>query len=362
MYEPRLTRRECLVRGAGAVVTAGAFAAAGYALHDPLGTAGQEDPAPYKPFKNFFANVEFPKSNAHLAVASGPEDKIDALVRATIQALDPEQGIRRFISRGDVVVLKPNVAFDRPPHLGATTHPEVMRTLIRLCKEAGAARIIVTDFPVEDAETCFRRSGIAQVVAAEGAQLRLPTEREFETVRLREAPPEKHRGEVVGAWKILHRPFVEADKVIDVAPVKDHGLAGGTMSLKNWYGLIGGRRHKFHQAINEVISDFGLFVSPTLVVNDGTRVMLTNGPTGGRPTDVAPGGKLGRPTIVASVDPVACDAWCYDKLMGRDSKQLGYLELTQKKVAPRIKAGENRFASADWKNYEREGKLTVTSV
>jgi uncharacterized protein (DUF362 family) len=160
----------------------------------------------------------------------------------------------------------------------------------------------------------------------------------------------------------LYPPLAEATRVIGVAPVKDHNLCGGSMSLKNWYGLLGGRRNQLHQSIHEAISDLALLISPTLVIADATRVMMRNGPTGGRISDVRPGGELGRCAVIAAVDPVACDAWCYQNLLGRDPGQLTYLALAQQKIQAQIAAGERRFGQSDWHVYERQGKVVRGNV
>ena len=53
------------------------------------------------------------------------------------------------------------------------------------------------------------------------------------------------------------------------------------MTMKNWYGLLGGRRNQFHQHIHSIVSDFALMMKPTLVILDGMNVLMSNGPTGG---------------------------------------------------------------------------------
>jgi uncharacterized protein (DUF362 family) len=379
MDEQRLTRRECLTRGAGAVVAAGVAAVGGYLLHDPKGDAGLRRPetGPAR-LKNYFARVDYPDSSPRISVAIGGREPpvresplvresllapdIEKLVRTAVGNLDPTLGMKRFISAGDVVLIKPNVGFDRPPHLGATTNPEVLRAVIRLCKEAGAGEVIVSDNPIESPEACFAKTGIAWAAEAEGAKIVLPAQRRFETLAFRDRPPDRRRGELLDRWPILYHPLARATKLIGIAPVKDHNLAGASMILKNWYGLLGGRRNQFHQAIHEIISDLALFLSPTLVIADATRVMMRNGPTGGRLSDVNPGGKLGRPAVIASVDPVACDAWCYENLLGRDPAQLTYLALAHEKIGARIAAGERRFGECDWRAYQARGMLVTAGL
>jgi uncharacterized protein (DUF362 family) len=127
------------------------------------------------------------------------------------------------------------------------------------------------------------------------------------------------------------------------------------MGLKNWYGLLGGRRNQFHQAIHEIVSDLAIMVSPTLTIADGTRVLMRNGPTGGRLSDVKPAH-----TVVVSVDPVACDAWCYENLLERDPAKLAYLELAQQKIGAREPG--RRFGERDWRVYERQGLIVERNV
>jgi uncharacterized protein (DUF362 family) len=361
MAGERLTRREMLTRGAGAVVAAGVAAVGGYLLYDPKGDAGLRKPSyAAARLKNYFAHVDFPASNPRISIATGDEQHIENMVRAAVAGLDPDRGMKRFITNGDVVLIKPNVGFDRPPHLGATTHPEVLRAVIRLCKQAGARKVIVTDNPIESPELCFAKTKIKQAAEAEGATVVLPTRGSFRTLAIRDHEPDWSKGEALGCWPILYDPLAEATKLIGVAPIKDHNLASASMLLKNWYGLLGGRRNQFHQVIHNIISDLALVFSPTLVLGDATRVMMRNGPTGGRITDVKPGGALGKPAVVASVDPVACDAWCYENLLGRDPARLRYLDLARDKIRTQIGIGQKRFGESNWRTYEHEKKVAAT--
>ena len=363
MSDKNLTRRDVLRRGAGAVVGAGLAGAGAWWLYDPVGDAGLPQPADHKlRLPNYFAEVDWPESNPHLSVATGSEQNIGPMVRAAVAGLDPERGLQRFITRRDVVLIKPNVGFDRPPHLGATTHPEVLRWVIRLCQEAGARQVIVADNPIESPQACFAKTGLGRVTEEEGGKVMLPSQAAFDTLVIRDRLPDPSRFEALGQWQVFHRPLAAASKVIGLAPIKDHNLCGGSMSMKNWYGLLGGRRNQFHQAIHNIVSDLALMMSPTLVIADGTRVMMRNGPTGGRLSDLRPGGEIGRPAIVASVDQVACDGWCYEHMLGRDPSRLAYVELAAKKIAEKTAGGEKRPAQADWRVYERQDKIATTSV
>ena len=167
-------------------------------------------------------------------------------------------GIERYIEKGDVVVIKPNVAFERPAALGATTNPEVLVALIELVREAGAAEIRVADNPIESPQSCFVRTGIQAAAVKAGARVYLPSAGDFETLNVPGAT-------WIEKWPFFWRPFQGAHKVIGVAPVKDHNLCRASMTTKNWYGLLGGRRNQFHQDIHGIIADLALMLRPRTV-------------------------------------------------------------------------------------------------
>ncbi len=243
-----------------------------------------------------------------LAVTRGESPR--ALVRGAVDALG---GWRRFISPGDVVVVKPNIGWDRPPEFGATTNPEIVAEVVRMCREAGAAQVIVTDMSCNDARASFEQSGIAAAASAAGASVILPEPRRFKVADL--------RGEVLTDWPVLE-PILTADKVINVAIAKHHSLTAVTLGMKNWYGVIGGQRNRLHQRIDESLADLTAFVVPALTIIDGYRVLMRNGPTGGSPADVEM-----RKTVVASIDPVAADAYAAKRFFGLDAPRLPFLRL-----------------------------------
>src|SRR5690606_24020424 len=98
------------------------------------------------------------------------------------KAVDGIGGIRHYIKPGDRVLVKPNVAFDRSPNLGATSNPTMLRELIRLCYEAGAEQVRVTDHPIESPPDCFRKSGVAAAATDAGARIYLPDNASFTTL------------------------------------------------------------------------------------------------------------------------------------------------------------------------------------
>ncbi|HEY2121585.1 MAG TPA: DUF362 domain-containing protein [Candidatus Acidoferrum sp.] len=232
----------------------------------------------------------------------------EQLVQRALQELG---GINRFISRNDVVIIKPNIAWDRTPEQAANTNPQVVAELIRQCWNAGAKKVIVTDVSCNDPRRCFQRSGIADAAAHEGAQVLLPDSSKFKQVDL--------SGEVLQAWPVF-QPFLEADKIINVPIAKHHSLTGVTLGMKNWYGILGGQRQQLHQHIHESLVDLADFMRPTLTVIDSYRILLRNGPTGGNLEDV----QL-KKSLIAGTDPVALDAYVAKAFWNLDASAMPYL-------------------------------------
>ena len=315
-----INRREFLIRaGATGALLAGA-AAGGYALWQPkhFVPGFQAETGLQLPSYALAPNKLLPS----LAIAHGTDH--DKTIRAAIGALG---GMDRFVKKGDVVMLKPNVAFDTPPPLAATTHPETLRAVAKLVLEAGASRVYIADNPINSPTGCFWKSGLKQVADDLSLDLMYPESSSFSPLQL--------DGEVLRNWTFFHEPFKKATKVIGVAPCKDHNLCHASMTMKNWYGLLGGRRSQFHQYIHSIVSDFALMMKPTLVVLDGMNVLMKNGPTGGRLSDVKP-----MNTVVAGTDMVAVDSYGYTHLMERDIAELTYIH----------KAHERGLGNKNWKD------------
>jgi len=243
-----------------------------------------------------------------LTVISG--DSPRQLVRRALEELG---GVQRFISRADIVIVKPNIAWDRTPEQAANTNPEVVAEVVRQCWSAGAKKVIVTDVSCNDPRRCFQRSGISDAVRLEGAEILLPDPSKFREVNL--------GGDLLQEWPVF-QPFLEADKIINIPIAKHHSLTGTTLGMKNWYGILGGQRHRLHQRIHESLADLADFVRPTLTLIDSYRVLLRNGPTGGNLEDV-----LLKKTLVAGTDPVALDAYVAKAYWNLEPSALPYLKM-----------------------------------
>ncbi len=243
-----------------------------------------------------------PAGKPEIVVAEGED--IPARVRAVI---DNMGGLGRFVKKGERVVIKPNIGWDRNPAQAANTHPLVVKTLAELALAAGAASVAVFDRPCNEERRCYHNSGIKPALEAV-ADSRLSCEymddRKFIPVDIR-------RGRVLKKWS-FYKDALEADCYINVPVAKHHGLTGLSLGLKNIMGVLGDRRGRIHHNIARNLADLNTVIRPRLTVVDATRILLRNGPQGGRLEDV----RLCN-TVLASTDPVAVDAVAttlFDKL------------------------------------------------
>ncbi len=250
-------------------------------------------------------------SRPDLAVIKGESPSL--ITKEAISALG---GIERFISKGDRVLVKPNIGWDRKPEQAACTNPEVVKTIVELCLEAGAKEVKVMDNPCNPARRTYIRSGISKAAKDAGAKVPFPNEHKLKKIPL--------NGEKLKEWEV-YRDFIETDKLINVPIAKHHSLSRLTLGMKNWLGALGGNRNALHQELDYAMVDLAAFFKPTLTVLDAYRILHRNGPQGGRPSDT----KLFK-TVVAGVDYVAVDAMG-TTFFGIKPEEMRFLQLAKER-------------------------------
>ncbi len=333
MDSPSVPRREALRRLGAAGLVLGTAGAVGRLAYDRGGmevaksdgarqTRDYREPNPPGDLPQMVIARGAPPLREGGATLDEPALAPAVLVNRAIEAMG---GMKRFISNRDVVVVKPNIGWDRTPAHAANSNPQVIAEVVRLAYDAGAKTVIVTDASCNEPGRCFQRSGIWKAAYDAGAEVVLPSEHRFREMRL--------GGEVLDEWPV-YKALVEADKVINVPVAKHHNLSKYTGAMKNWYGAIGGRRNRLHQNIDTSIADLATFMQPTLTVIDAVRILMRNGPQGGNVADARD-----MHTICASIDQVAADAWgC--TLIGRTADEIPYLAM-----------GESRgLGTRDWRS------------
>ena len=193
------------------------------------------------------------------------------------------------------------MGWDRTPEQAANTHPDVIKAIVQQCLAADAKQVLVFDRTCNDTRRSYARSGIQAAVESIGderAQCVFQDEKKFVPVKIA-------RGKSITQFEFYSDAMPPAcDCYINVPIAKDHCLAKLTLGLKNVMGVIGGNRGEIHKDLHQRVANLNLVIRPRLTIVDATRILLRNGPTGGKLADV----KV-LDTLIASADIVAADAY-----------------------------------------------------
>lgn len=305
MEKRQIDRRTFLERGGKAAGFAAAAVAGGLLIREP-----QRHPFRIRDEKAVVRDLRVEGVENKLVVVHGEDP-----ARMTAAALAAFGGMTSFVAKGDFVVIKPNVGWDRRPEQAANTNPDVVAEVVRQCVAAGAARVLVTDVTCNDATRCFNRSGIAAAAREAGAEVQLAQEARFREVNI--------GGAMLGR-QLVYDAYLEADKFINIPIAKHHSLTRVTLGMKNLYGILGGNRSRLHQDIHNSLADLAFFLRPSLVIVDAWRVLLRNGPQGGSLADVEE-----RKTLVACTDQVAVDAYAGGTFFGLGIDEMPWVTLAE---------------------------------
>lgn len=242
-----------------------------------------------------------------LAVAKGASASTN--VKKGIAAIG---GMKKFVSSGDVVVIKPNIGHARAPKYAVDTNPSVVGTLVGLARQAGAAKVIVMDNPVgSNPGTCYSVSGIAAAVKAAGGSMHTMSGGGFKGYAIPGHLLKNHP---------LYAAIVKADVLINVPIAKVHGSTGLTLAGKNLMGCTNNRSRMHTLGLSQSIAEINAKLRPELTVIDAMRILVRNGPSGGSLGDV-----VTKNTVVACKDWVAADTWAC-RLFGKSPSKAPYIK------------------------------------
>ena len=236
---------------------------------------------------------------------------------AVKRSVDLVGGIEAFVKPGMRVLLKPNLLSARPPEDAVDTHPEVVRAVARLVKDARAVPFI-GDSPGgfgKNIEDVFEKSGMKRIADEEGIKLETFTASKF-----------------VDGLPIACQIF-DSDRIISIPKFKTHSITVLTAAVKNMFGSVVGlykaechsrapREEDFSRIMAKVYS----ISRPHLTVVDGVVAMEGDGPSAGAAR------KMG--LVMAGEDAVAIDS-CLAKIMG-----IAPLDVLVTKEAYESKLGE----------------------
>lgn len=231
--------------------------------------------------------------------------------RIIVKAVQLMGGMEKFVKKNSVVLIKPNIAWDRAPELAVNTNPEVVAALIDLCFQAGARKVNIFDNSCNEVRRCYLNSGIQSVVKEHGADMLLPISWNVVAAKFNYESPLEN-------WPIF-QDALECDTFINVPILKHHHLTELTLSMKNLMGICGGNRGSMHFNIGRKLVDLTDFINPELTIIDAVRVLLRHGPVGGSLNDV-----LEMKTVIVGTDPALTDTFACS-LMKKDPFSIPYI-------------------------------------
>ncbi|MFH1120341.1 MAG: DUF362 domain-containing protein [Bacteroidota bacterium] len=223
-------------------------------------------------------------------------------------------GMKKFVKKGQKVVVKPNIGWDVAPERAGNTNPKLVGRIVRHCLDAGAAEVYVFDNSCDAWNLCYKNSGIEKAVKDAGGKV-VPgnTESYYQTVKI-------PRGKSLKEAKV-HELILTSDVFINVPVLKHHSSTSLSLSMKNLMGVVWDRRYWHRNDLHQCIADFVSWRKPALNIIDGYRVMMRNGPRGVSISDV-----VTMKQLIISADIVAADA-AATKIFGSEPEDIPHIRI-----------------------------------
>lgn len=229
------------------------------------------------------------------------------------KAIESLGGMKKFVKKGQTVVVKPNIGWDVVPEKGANTNPKLVSRIIQHCYNAGAKEVLVFDHTCDNWTKCYSNSGIERAVKDSGGKIVTGAfESYYHDVTV--------KGKRLTSAKI-HELIMSSDVFINVPILKNHGGAKMTASMKNLMGIIWDRGYMHENDLQQCIADLVTFKKPHLNVVDAYYVMKNHGPRGVSKEDL-----VTMKSQIISTDIVAADA-AAAKLFGFEPNDIPHIKL-----------------------------------
>ncbi len=230
------------------------------------------------------------------------------------KAIESFGGMKQFVSKGQSVLVKPNIGWDAVPERGADTNPKLVGRIIEHCFNAGAKEVFVFDHTCEYWVKCYKNSGIEKAAKDAGAKVVSgETEGYYQEVVI-------PNGKSLKRAKV-HELLLSSNVIINVPVLKVHDGARATIAMKNFMGVVWDRRYWHGNNLHQCIADFATYCKPSLNVVDAYTVMKNNGPRGTSMDDV-----VVMKSLIMSRDIVAADA-ASAKLVGFEPADIGHIKM-----------------------------------
>ncbi len=237
------------------------------------------------------------------------------------RALAKFGGIHAFVKKGQTVVIKPNIGWDKTPDLAANTNPDLVGAMVRQCYAAGAKRVEVFDHTCNQWDRCYVDSGIKKAVESAGGIMVPANDQSFyRTVSIPQGVKLKQAS--------IHKSLLDCDVWFNMPILKNHGGAKMTISMKNYMGIVWDREFFHKTDLQQCIADVCTFQKrPALNIVDAYRIMFKNGPQGKSLADTAL-----LKTLIVSPNIIAADAASvkfFNQVQKMDINEVGHISKGQ---------------------------------
>ncbi len=267
-------------------------------------------------------NLRRSMTNKKISIVKIKDENIE---KAVCKALDLINARRLMSKEGMKILLKPNILMGKDPERAVTTHPEIVRAMIKWLKQFNPAKITVgessgTSNPGATTQA-FDKSGIKAVCEQESVDW-TPFEG---TERKKYQVPNP-----LVLEEFYSSPLLEdADLIINLPKIKTHWQCLLTCCIKNMFGtMILGNKAKTHakfpnhNAFSSALADIYSVSAPQLTVIDGFLCQEGKGPSQGEIVRMD--------LIMAGFDPVALDA-TVSKIIGFDPEEVHHIAKAEEK-------------------------------
>ncbi|MEH0020187.1 MAG: DUF362 domain-containing protein [Desulfobacter sp.] len=277
----------------------------------------------------------------HVSFDRCDEYKIEKLISSIKTVLNDIGGVDKTLGKkGGRVLIKPNMMAGLPPEENVTTHPEVIRALIRIVKETGRTALVGDSpagfFDEWNIERVWEKTGINTVVNEEGAEKVV-----FEAGRIQKVET-PYLPEIENHYITSY--VYDCDAVINVPKFKTHTYMVLSGAVKNLFGFVPGKiKGDLHckapkpEHFSKIIACLSHIITPCTSIMDAVYGLEGDGP-----------GTAGQSRcfgwIAATDDPVSLDI-VLSRLMGISYEEIPILK----------SAAENNWGEIDMDKINLKG-------
>lgn len=249
-----------------------------------------------------------------------------AVLDAVAEALGLLGGVETFVKRSERILVKPNLLSGKPPEAAVTTHPEIVRAVLILLKEAGVTPVVGDSPGFGAARSVADKCGVMTVCNELGVEVI-----ELKTLEVTPNPS----GHIFKRLEVA-KEALEFDGIVNLPKLKTHAQMYLTMAVKNLFGCVPGKlKPQWHLSAGvessyfaQMLLDLSVFLAPRFTVMDAIVGMEGNGPGSGKPRELG--------LVFAGADCVAMDTVAA-AILGAPPKDVPILEAALERGLPSAK-------------------------